>query len=159
MNLHLLACCTLSAPTRLPPPPIVSTAPPRADGGPPAPGRSGSRASLEDVAETFARVHRGYAEVVGKYQRIAERLLSAERVPDFLSSFIGQLKNLTSDLAWVPRCARGGAVREKRMREMQNIEKQPTRVHGRCLCLKHGAGKLWNWIYMREASLETGRGW
>lgn len=108
MNLHLLACCTLSAPTRLPPPPIVSTAPPRADGGPPAPGRSGSRASLEDVAETFARVHRGYAEVVGKYQRIAERLLSAERVPDFLSSFIGQLKHLTSDLAWVPRCARGG---------------------------------------------------
>ena len=57
------------------------------------------------------------------YQRIAERLLSAERVPDFLSSFIGQLKNLTSDLAWVPRCARGGAVREKRMREMQSIEK------------------------------------
>lgn len=65
------------------------------------------RANMEDVARTFAQVHRGYASVVGKYQRIAERLLSAKHVPDFLSSFVAQVHSAERELRKANRRERG----------------------------------------------------
>merc|ERR1719217_728129 len=60
-------------------------------------------ADAATVRETYRQAEAAFTGVSDKYRPMVEKLVSTNKMPNFLADFMGAIKGFTADLGWVSK--------------------------------------------------------